>query len=93
MVNGNIITPHPGNSIPKKCPKNTYIPPFKLRAAIPKVQTKIGISNFVRNGHTAKLKVATANMSSTTWPKLLSVRFNPELIKITPSTFEINSIK
>ena len=66
MVNGTIITPHPGMSTPRKCPKNTYIPPFKLRAAIPKVQTKNGINLFVRDGHTTKLKVATTNMSSTT---------------------------
>ena len=32
-------------------------------------------------------------MISTTWPKLLNVRFNPKLIKYTPNTFEINSIK
>ena len=77
MVNGNIITPHPGKSIPKKCPKNTYTPPFKLRAAIPKVQTKIGSGKHLKGRYFDSYYLGigyglfTSGKCSCTWNKLI----------------------
>ena len=79
--------------MPKNGPKNARIPPFKARAAIPKVQTKNGMSIFVRNGHNMALKILMKNMNRMTSLKLSMVKSNPKLIKYMPIKFAMNSTK
>ena len=93
IINGVKIIHIPSMCKPKYGPKNAISPPFKARAAIPKVQTKKGINNFVRSGHNIALIIEMKNMNMITLFKLVNLKSNPKLIKYNPIKFAMNSIK
>jgi hypothetical protein len=78
---------------PKNGPKKANIPPFKVRAPIPKVQTRNGINILVRSGHKIALKILMKNTNSTTSLNLVMVKSNPKLIKYNPIKFAMKSTK